>query len=146
MNFVRTLQVVATGSALMLAGTALLAQAPANGVEKLYIMNCAEGVAGDISRWSPGVNVGVSMGFVDSCYLIKHDNDYLLWDTGHAMTAPNVAPKESIPDQIAKGGLKPEQIKFVGISHYHADHTGQVASRATIRVTLPSTSALHRPE
>ena len=26
------------------------------GVERLYILNCGEGVAGDISRWSPGVN------------------------------------------------------------------------------------------
>src|SRR5215207_8193802 len=66
--------------------------------------------------------------FVFSCYVIKHDNDYLLWDTGHAMTAPNVAPKVSIVDQLAKIDLKPEQIKYVGISHYHADHTGQVAS------------------
>src|SRR5215213_6374266 len=39
--------------------------------------------------------------FVFSCYLIKHDGDYLLWDTGHAMTAPNVAPKVSIVDQLA---------------------------------------------
>jgi N-acyl homoserine lactone hydrolase len=30
-------------------------------VDKLYILNCGEGVAGDISRWSPGVNVGKSM-------------------------------------------------------------------------------------
>jgi len=66
--------------------------------------------------------------FVYSCYLIKHDGDYLLWDTGHAMTAPNVAPKVSVVDQLAKLDLKPEQIKYVGISHYHADHTGQVAS------------------
>src|SRR3954466_9706211 len=61
--------------------------------------------------------------FVFSCYLIKHDNDYLLWDTGHAMTAPNVAPKVSVVDQLAKLDVKPEQIKYVGISHYHADHT-----------------------
>ncbi len=66
--------------------------------------------------------------FVYSCYLIKHDNDYLLWDTGQAMDAPKVAPKESIVDQLAKLNVKPDQIKFVGISHYHADHTGQVAS------------------
>ena len=65
---------------------------------------------------------------VYSCYLIKHDDQYLLWDTGHSMTAPNVAPKVSIVDQIAQLGVKPEQITFVGISHYHADHTGQVAS------------------
>src|ERR1700751_3904915 len=58
--------------------------------------------------------------FVYSCYLVKHDGDYLLWDTGHAMTTPNVAPKVSIVDQLAKLNLKPEQIKYVGISHYHA--------------------------
>src|SRR4051794_36157833 len=48
------------------------AQATKPGIERLYILNCGEGVAGDISRWSPGVNVGKSMDFVDSCYLIKH--------------------------------------------------------------------------
>src|SRR5580692_12536191 len=66
--------------------------------------------------------------FVYSCYLVKHGDDYLLWDTGHAMTAPNVAPKVSIVDQLAKLDLRPDQIKYVGISHYHGDHTGQVAS------------------
>jgi glyoxylase-like metal-dependent hydrolase (beta-lactamase superfamily II) len=66
--------------------------------------------------------------FVYSCYLIKHGSEYLLWDTGQAMDAPKVAPKESIVDQLAKLNVKPDQIKFVGISHYHADHTGQVAS------------------
>src|SRR5436305_12360500 len=49
--------------------------------------------------------------FAFSCYLVKHDNDYLLWDTGHAMTAPNVAPKESLVDLLAKLNLKPDQIK-----------------------------------
>jgi glyoxylase-like metal-dependent hydrolase (beta-lactamase superfamily II) len=44
------------------------------------------------------------------------------------MTAPNVAPKVSVVDQLAQLGVKPEQVQFVGISHYHADHTGQVAS------------------
>lgn len=65
---------------------------------------------------------------VFSCHLIKHGGDYLLWDTGHAMTTPNVAPKESLVDPLAKLDLKPEQIKYVGISHYHGDHIGQVGS------------------
>jgi hypothetical protein len=30
--------------------------------------------------------------FIFSCYLIKHGDEYMLWDTGHAMTAANVAP------------------------------------------------------
>src|SRR5947209_20610785 len=53
-----------------------------------------------------------------SCYLIKHGDDYLLWDAGHAMTTPNVAPKVSLVDQLAQINLKPEQIKYLGISHY----------------------------
>src|SRR4051795_4455729 len=74
--------------------------------------------------------------FVFSCYLIKHGDDYMLWDTGHAMTAPNVAPKLSLVDQLAQLKLNPDQIKVVGISHYHGDHTGQVASfpKATVLI------------
>ena len=53
-----------------------------SGVDKLYILNCGEGIAGDISRWSPGVNVGKSMDFVDNCYLMHHTRGWLLWDTG----------------------------------------------------------------
>src|SRR5690242_4922750 len=60
------------------------AQSGKTGVERLYILNCGEGIAGDISRWSPGVNVGKSMDFVDNCYLIKHSQGWLLWDTGVA--------------------------------------------------------------
>src|SRR3981189_493823 len=60
------------------------AQATKPGIERLYILNCGEGVAGDISRWSPGVNVGRSMDFVDSCSLTKHSQGWLLWDTGLA--------------------------------------------------------------
>jgi N-acyl homoserine lactone hydrolase len=36
--------------------------------------------------------------FVFSCYLIKHGDQYLLWDTGHAMTMPKVAPKVGLVD------------------------------------------------
>src|SRR6266540_786279 len=44
-------------SATMFSSQASYAQAKP-GVERLYILNCGEGVAGDISRWSPGVSVG----------------------------------------------------------------------------------------
>lgn len=86
--------------------------------------------------------------FVYSCYLIKHDGDYLLWDTGHAMTAPNVAPKVSIVDQLAKLNVTPEQIKYVGISHYHFDHTGQVASfpKSTVLIGAKDWEAITAPK
>ena len=66
--------------------------------------------------------------FTFSCYLIKRGDEYMLWDTGHSMSAGAPAPKVSIVDQLAQINVKPEQIKYVGISHYHGDHTGQVAS------------------
>ena len=66
--------------------------------------------------------------FTYSCYLIKRGDEYMLWDTGHALTAGAPAPKVSIVDQLAQINVKPEQIKYIGISHYHADHTGQLAS------------------
>lgn len=86
--------------------------------------------------------------FVYSCYLVKHGDDYLLWDTGHAMTAPNVAPKVSLVDLLAKLDLKPDQIKYVGISHYHADHTGQVASfpKSTLLIGQKEWEAISSPK
>src|ERR1700730_15107916 len=63
-----------------------------------------------------------------SCYLVKHGDDYMVWDTGFMVGANPKAPKVSLVDQLAQLKLKPEQIKYVGISHYHGDHVGQVAS------------------
>jgi N-acyl homoserine lactone hydrolase len=87
----------------------------------------------DVSRFSDTAAFkGLSIQLTYSCYLIKHGNDYLVWDTGNppaasGNTAPN-APKASLVEQLAQLNLKPEQIKFVGISHYHGDHAGQAAS------------------
>jgi glyoxylase-like metal-dependent hydrolase (beta-lactamase superfamily II) len=86
--------------------------------------------------------------FVFSCYLIKHGDQYLLWDTGHAMTMPKVAPKESLVDLLAKINVKPEQITYVGISHYHADHTGQVGSfaKSTLLIGKGDWDAISSPK
>ena len=68
---------------------------------------------------------GMKRTFVFSCYLIKHGNDYMMWDTGYGPGAES-APKETLVQQLAKLDIKPDQIKYVGISHYHADHIGGV--------------------
>lgn len=121
-------------------GQTALAQSEKPGVERLYIMNCGEGVAGDIGRWSPGVNEGQSMDFVDTCYLIKHKQGWFLWDTGipDAVAAmPNgLAPADpkavtwkrpkTLVSQLEQIGVKPADIKAMGISHTHPDHIGNV--------------------
>jgi N-acyl homoserine lactone hydrolase len=114
--------------------------AQGKGVERLYILNCGEGVAGDISRWSPGVNVGKSMDFVDNCYLIKHARGWFLWDTGvtDAIAAmPNgQAPADprathwrrpkTLAAQLEQLGVKPADVKGMAVSHTHPDHSGNV--------------------
>jgi N-acyl homoserine lactone hydrolase len=116
------------------------AQSGKAGVEKLYILNCGEGVAGDISRWSPGVNEGKSMDFVDNCYLIKHAQGWFLWDTGVAdavAAMPNgLAPADpkavywhrpkTLAAQLDELGVKPTDIKAMAVSHTHPDHIGNV--------------------
>jgi N-acyl homoserine lactone hydrolase len=110
------------------------------GLERLYILNCGEGVAGDISRWSPGVNEGKSMDFVDNCYLIKHARGWMLWDTGvaDAIAAMPDGQKPADPrmthwkrpktlaSQLEELGVKPSDIKYVAVSHTHPDHVGNV--------------------
>jgi N-acyl homoserine lactone hydrolase len=85
---------------------------------------------------------------VFSCYLVKHGDEYLLWDTGHAMTTPNVAPKVSLVDLLGQIQLKPEQIKYVAISHYHPDHVGQVGSfpKATLLIGKGDWDVLTSPK
>jgi N-acyl homoserine lactone hydrolase len=129
----------AASAALALSVSAASAQ-PKPGLDKLYILNCGEGVAGDISRWSPGVNVGQSMPFVDNCYLMHHAQGWLLWDTGvtDAVAAmPNgQAPQDprmthwkkptTLAAQLEAVGVKPADVKYVAVSHTHPDHIGNV--------------------
>ena len=70
---------------------------------------------------------GLNLTFTFSCYLIRHGDEYMVWDTGFTPgTSPN-APKTSLADYLAQVKVKPEQVKYVGISHFHGDHTGQLA-------------------
>jgi glyoxylase-like metal-dependent hydrolase (beta-lactamase superfamily II) len=125
---------------LALLGALTPGAAQAAGLERLYILNCGEGMAGDISRWSPGVNVGQSMPFVDNCYLLKHTQGWLLWDTGvpDAIAAMPDGQKPADPKathwyrpqtlarQLEQLGVQPADITFVAVSHTHGDHIGNV--------------------
>jgi N-acyl homoserine lactone hydrolase len=91
---------------------------------------------------------GVKIQLVFSCYLIKHGDDYMVWDSGQPMTAGPVAPKTPLVALLGQLELKPEQIKFVGISHYHGDHIGQVASlpKSTLLIGKGDWDALTDPK
>jgi N-acyl homoserine lactone hydrolase len=124
-----------------------------SGVQRLHILNCGEGVAGDISRWSPGVNVGKSMEFVDNCYLVRHAQGWLLWDTGVPDFIANLPNGLLPPDprathwrrpktlaaQLQEIGVTPADIRYVGISHSHPDHAGNVALFKTATLLVQKT-------
>jgi N-acyl homoserine lactone hydrolase len=107
----------------------------------------------DVSRFSDvAAFKGLSIQLTFSCYLIKHGNDYLVWDTGNPVasggTPAPTAPSSSLVEQLAQLHLKPEQITFVGVSHYHGDHVGQVASfpQATLLIGKGDWDALNDPK
>jgi glyoxylase-like metal-dependent hydrolase (beta-lactamase superfamily II) len=104
----------------------------------------------DVSRFSDvAAFKGLNIQLTFSCYLVKHGNDYLVWDTGNpaatGTTPAPTAPRLSLVEQLAQLQLKPEQINFVGISHYHGDHVGQVASfpQATLLIGKADWDALN---
>lgn len=125
---------------ILVAGCSGMQAPQTTGIERLYILNCGEGVAADVSRWSPGIDVGKPIAFVDNCYLIKHARGWILWDTGvddtiaarpdgEVPTDPKAIhwrrPK-TLASQLEQLGVKPSDIKFVAISHTHPDHIGNV--------------------
>ena len=130
------------GAALMMSGAA------ANAAEvELWRLDCGEVAVANLALFSDTYNYsGEKRTLTDSCYLIRHDKDYMLWDAGlpaallgaktdkSAAMSPTLA--EDLPTQLARIGIKPEQISRLGISHNHFDHVGQAATfdKATLMI------------
>jgi glyoxylase-like metal-dependent hydrolase (beta-lactamase superfamily II) len=53
--------------------------------------------------------------------------------------------RSTIREQLAQIGVRPEQITFVGLSHYHFDHSGQAAEfpGATLLIGARDWDAVH---
>lgn len=85
------------------------------------------------------------------CFLIAHGNRYMLWDAGISARAIGLNHEvfkldRTISDQLKDIGVKPEQIEFVGISHFHGDHTGQATQfpQATLLIGAGDFAVLKR--
>jgi len=128
--------------------------------DRLYRLDCGHSLANDESVWTPGENVGRSIEFSSTCWLIKHKSDWLLWDTGVPESSLNdprgwsTLPKlivyhldKSLTDQLAEIGLKPGDIGRVAISHTHGDHIGNVDlfTNSTILMQQAEYSWIHSP-
>ena len=125
---------------LPLSGAATVTLTEKSGVaDRLYRIDCGHSLANDESVWTPGENIGKSIEFSSTCYLIRHGGSSLMWDTGvpeATMGDPkgwSTLPKlivyhldRTITSQLAEIGLKTGDIDYVAISHTHGDHVGNV--------------------
>lgn len=114
----------------------------AGSADRVYVIECGSGRAEDQSLWSPGVNVGKPIDFANNCYLIRHGNDYMLWETGlsDALADEPRGERHTQPGgtkfvwrkttrlikQLADVGVAPGDIRYVAISHAHPDHDDNV--------------------
>jgi glyoxylase-like metal-dependent hydrolase (beta-lactamase superfamily II) len=111
---------------LSLAGfcASALAQAPEVTLTRL---DCGSG-ANDPRRFSDSyAYTETTKPFAFSCYVIKHGADYMVWDTGYLPGSVANATNKPLADLLKQINVQPDQVKVVGISHFHADHTGQLA-------------------
>jgi len=121
---------------LLVGGCATSPDKPA-GVERMYVINCGENHVKDVSRWTPGVNVGKPHVFSNHCYLIKHAQGWMLWDTGNADRlaalpgglsvaggAITAYMKKPLAESLKEIGVAPADIKHFAMSHAHGDHSG----------------------
>ena len=122
---------------LLLAACATPTTQQTSGVERMYVINCGENHVKDVSRWTPGVNVGKPHVFANHCYLIRHAQGWMLWDTGNAdriaampggLTAGGGAitayMKKPLVDSLKEIGVAPGDIRHFALSHAHGDHSG----------------------
>lgn len=107
---------------------------------QLYAMNCGEMNFADVGMFADdGSMDGQSREFIDSCYLIRHPDGDLIWDTGfpdaiadmpNGLDLPDMGTTVRMPaklvDQLAQLELTPADIEYVSISHMHTDHTGNL--------------------
>ena len=120
---------------------------PARAELALWRLDCGEvqfndynAFFSDTSEYPPGPKR-----LVASCYLIRHADHYMLWDTGlpaalvgnsNSNPVMTASLRTSIVDQLARIGVRPEQVSIVGISHYHFDHIGQAAAFPHARLIM----------
>jgi len=98
------------------------------------------GVFSDKKAYPPGPRQLAS-----SCYLIRHGDTIMIWDTGFSIDLKGkkkdlggliASLDRTVVEQLADGGLKSADVDVLGISHSHADHTGQAALFPTARLII----------
>ena len=118
-------------------------------VERLYVFNCGESTVQDMSRWTPGVNIDQQGAFSANCYLIRHAQGWMMWDSGindnvatmpkgfqRGKLSPHYILRKPLRHALREINVDPAQIQHVAFSHTHGDHVGNgnLFSSATLYI------------
>ena len=144
---------------LVLSACATTSQTP--GVERMYVIDCGENHVKNLALWTPGVNVGKAHVFGNYCYLIRHAQGWMLWDSGNSdrlaalpngMVVANGAitlfMKKPLAESLKEIGVAPADIRHFAMSHAHGDHSGNanLFTGATLYVQTAEYAAMFGPE
>jgi N-acyl homoserine lactone hydrolase len=104
---------------------------------RLYVFDCGsiKGLSPAMFNFKPEEVKATEM--VVPCYLIVHPQGTMIWDTGviaDSAFKPGGGPvtqgtgvimsaSKPLKTQLAAVGYKPSDITYLGLSHYHSDHT-----------------------
>jgi glyoxylase-like metal-dependent hydrolase (beta-lactamase superfamily II) len=114
-------------------------QSAAGFADRLYILNGGYGHAADAGQWENMMvppNTPIDIGA--PAHLIKHGDTWMFFDTSTNDNAAKLpegygtgirwikTEAQTLPPQLKAIGITPDDIRYVGISHNHADHTGNV--------------------
>ncbi|MBM3225755.1 MAG: N-acyl homoserine lactonase family protein [Candidatus Tectomicrobia bacterium] len=133
----RTLTTIVVG--LLLVTTVVVAPAQSPAGMKMYVFSSGALTIGKhiLQNLGPTDTIQVPVGF----FVVLHPKGNVLFDTGNndkILTDPSywgaffkslnpvVTPDVAIDAQLAKIGLKPDDITYVVVGHLHLDHGGNV--------------------
>jgi len=133
------------GLALVLAACegepAAVGEAGAGAGVKLYTLECGRIEIADLGAFSDdGAYDGRAHEVADSCFLIRHPEGDLLWDSGlpGALAGQGATTnggftltlERTLLDQLSDIGMTAADVDYFAMSHSHFDHTGQAADFA----------------
>ncbi len=117
-----------TKSWLAIGACALFSVAAAAQEVTLTRLDCGSG-ANDPRRFTDTyAYTETTKPFTFSCYVIRHGSDVMIWDTGYLPGSVPNATNKPLADLLKQVNINADDVKYVGISHFHADHTGQLAA------------------
>jgi N-acyl homoserine lactone hydrolase len=139
MRIIRQVGLATVLTALLMAITAAVALAQSPQGMKLYVFSSGALTIGKhiLQNLAPQDTIKVPVGF----FVVMHPKGNVLFDTGNndkIITDPSYwgpafqrlspvnTPDMAIDAQLTKIGLKPDDITYVVVSHFHLDHGGNV--------------------